>query len=432
MGAQTVESVESQQSEWLEAGEYLKVAMARRGFNAVSLAKKIGVTPQSIYNVTGETRRAISAGLAHKLSQELGGTFEFWMGDRFPNYALKPEASSGLGPRSPGIQVDRRLLELNGRDEDGFIISPFDKELVQGASIDLTMGLFVERGFDRIAKEARDCWFSFCQLDIDVNQFAAEQRQQFEALRTQNDLQYCSELVLKPGASTIVIASQYVRMGLRYLGLLGQTNEENLRGLIVHCGHQIDPGFNGPLIFRVKNDSDEPLALKRGGALASLTVIALPEPVEKGYGKNRASQIRGVVDKLRAALSGCVMLDSGGAGWQLSFGDNCFTGVSRKSVVSAFFAWLDGQLASNGDSAYALFSGVEISADDIGSLGRFIEADQDAIADAIEQAQTNGKARLFGKAVSNLTDKPPVMIEAYRRVSQELRSLIVDLEGEVI
>lgn len=429
MQAERAGAEKHQDSDWLEAGEYLKVEMARQGFNAVSLAEKLKITSSAIYNVTGATRRPISAGLALKLSQELGGSVEFWLSERFPNHYVPPAAAAAAGSRPQGILTDRQLHELNGNDDDGFIISPFLRELLQGAATDLTMGLFITAGFDKIAKEARDCWFSFFQLDKDHRLFTDEQRQQFETLKTQNGVNYCSELELKPGESTIVVAAQYVRMGLRYVGLLGQTNEANLNGLIVYCGHQIDPGFNGPLLFRVKNDSGAKMTLKRDQLLASLTVVGLSEPVEKGYGKNRASQIRGVVDKLRAALAHGATIDSSGAGWQLTFQDQVFSGVSRDSAFSAFFTWLDGQLANHDDAVHAALSGVEINGDDIASLGGFLDADEESVKFAVEQAQANGKARLFGKAVANLTATAPAATEAYRKVCQELRSLVADLGG---
>lgn len=414
------------QPEWLEPGEYLKLEMARKGYSASALAEKIGLTAQSIYNVTGATKRPISASLAHKLWQELGGSVEFWLGDRFPNHAAEPAAAAGKARQAVGILVDHQLAALNDDDDNGFIISPLDDSQIQAASVDLKMGLFVTSGFDRVPKERRHCFSWFLQNDLHPSKFDPHTRKPYEDLRDQHRIEYASAIELAPGKSTIVVAAQHVRMSLRCVGLLGQTTEGNLRGLIVHCGHQIDPGFNGPLIFRVKNDSDEAMTLRRGDPLASITIVALPEPVSKGYRKNPESQIRGVVKKLQQTLDRNIANSSNGPGWTITFKGRDFPGVDRRSALSALYTEINGQLANNDEAIYQLLKDTPIDSADIANLGEFLKADAETIETTLAQAKAGGRALLFGNAVHALTGTPAKSMEAYRNVCAQLHSLTSD------
>ncbi|MCC6927289.1 hypothetical protein [Novosphingobium sp.] len=291
--------------EFLDARDYLKLEMVRQNINAQELATQLGMSPQAIYNVTGETRRPISHKLARGLAQVLGGTVEFWLASKFPNVSRESVGPDPIPatPR-PGVLIDQEIKKWNAESEDdGFVISPLNEDKVKGASLDLSVGLIVTKGFFQVPKRDRDAWFHFYQMDATPEAFGSAELSVFAAMKADLGIEFSDEIDLQPGQSVHVVAAEMVQMGPRFFCAVGNVNELNLRGIQVLCGSQIDPGFKGPLVFLVKNILEEgAVRLSRGDDIASLTVYSLRHAVGRLYAENRLSQIGALVGKLRRAL----------------------------------------------------------------------------------------------------------------------------------
>lgn len=293
--------------EWLEARDYLKLEMARQNIAVNELAGRIGVTSQTIYNVTGETRRPISPKLARGLAQVLGGTVEFWLGSKFPNVSLEsPGPDPVQAAIGSGVLTDQQIKKWNEKgDGDGFVISPLNESKIKGASLDLSVGLIVTKGFFQIPKEDRDLWFHFYQIDDTPGEYQEASREYYRTKKEKLGIEFKDKIQLEPGECVHAVAAEMVQMGPRFFCTVGNVNELNLKGIEVLCGSQIDPGFRGPLVFLVKNvlqKGAEPVWLRRGDDIASLTVYALPHPVDQPYAENRLSKISGLIAKLRRAF----------------------------------------------------------------------------------------------------------------------------------
>ncbi|MEL6541427.1 MAG: helix-turn-helix domain-containing protein [Pseudomonadota bacterium] len=216
MGAESHESFKKS----LTAGQYLKIEIARQGYSVGDFAEKCGVAPQSIYNITGGNR-TISSKLAAKLSQHLGGSIPFWLGNSFPDTRIQSgEEDIAPTPRQSGLLVDREIRLLNERDDDqGFLISPLSDEQIKGASVDLRVGLVVTKGFDTIPRDERDLWSQLAEWKASAPMLNGDT---YAELEREKGIVCSIKHVLKPGKSVHVVTREFVHLGLQRFRIAGK------------------------------------------------------------------------------------------------------------------------------------------------------------------------------------------------------------------
>ncbi|MEL7317384.1 MAG: helix-turn-helix domain-containing protein [Pseudomonadota bacterium] len=336
MGAESHESFKKS----LTAGQYLKIEIARQGYSVGDFAEKCGVAPQSIYNITGGNR-TISSKLAAKLSQHLGGSIAFWLGNSFPDPRIQSgEEDIAPTPRQSGLLVDREIRLLNERDEDeGFLISPLSDEQIKGASVDLRVGLVVTKGFDTIPRDERDLWSQLAEWKASAPMLNGDT---YAELEREKGIVCSIKHVLKPGKSVHVVTREFVHLGLQIVGHLGEISERNLEGLVVRCGFQIDPGFSGPLVFRVKNDGDAPIALDHLAPIVSLSLQKTNIRAEQRYDKTRVSRIEPFLKELRRKLGALVKTreEGGRVTFSMIDADRCWEAPTRNEATKKFLGFV--------------------------------------------------------------------------------------------
>lgn len=277
-------------------GEYLKQEMSDRDLSAVSLSAMLGVHPQTIYNVTGKEPRKISSRLAVALAKHLGKDVDFWLAETLPKRSAnpgttgasrRPPSNSGPeitpSPRTstshfyPSLMVDWQLVRALADPDSGLEIRSPDETHVRSASIDLTVGKIVVRGYEYLKRDILTLISRYQMLPECLSATERENAEQaIEFYSKEIDIQDSYEL--KPGESVVIISREDLSFSEKFAGRVGQNTSLLLDGCQVIHGLQIDPGFSGPLFVRAVNLlKKENITLSAKDVLLSIEVTSLAD-----------------------------------------------------------------------------------------------------------------------------------------------------------
>jgi deoxycytidine triphosphate deaminase/addiction module HigA family antidote len=274
-------------------GEHLRAEIDRLGLDQVAVSSATGVSRQLINNIVND-RQPISRAMAGKLGRLTGRSSDYWLRASFPRVTGE---SSGVGldkpvdeersgrPLGVGILVNHQISRAV---RDGIIgIKPFEEKNVQLASIDLTLGQY-------------------------INTMAGEK------IDIANEQGY----VLKGGQTVLVGTKEEIQLPPDYIGRVGAMAELARFGIVTLHGFQVDPGFQGHLYFCIYNAAGKDLRLFGDDPIISLEFMPLsatPAPDERAAKHLReASDPEKVVlmfrsdvcgRLIREAVRGCVSID---------------------------------------------------------------------------------------------------------------------------
>jgi len=263
---------------------YLDREMQRRGMSKTQLADDLGVHRQTIYKIISG-KRPISYNLAQKLSTRFPVKADFWLNetvrvskpsssvpqvrtilnkneDSPEDPMLKAQAVSSFG--SPQILVDFQIREAIA--EKGIEIEKYEEKNIHSASVDLVIGSMTVVPIDQLKRE---------------------------------DFNKTDPVTLQPLEGINIIAAEKLKFSRNYLARVGAIAANSMRGLQVLHGFQVDPGFEGNMLFRAVNLGSMPILLDVGMPVLSLEIVKLavtPDKVFKAEESKRLNKISVQID----------------------------------------------------------------------------------------------------------------------------------------
>ncbi len=288
-------------TEALGQGEYLRRRMAVKGLTASQLADEIDVHVQTIYNITA-SKRPISSNVAIKLSKYFGGTAEQWLtetilvdsdgdslvplqdkGGRTEGQVVELSDTplfAGLSENPTGILVDREIDAALKRPQLGLAIAPYNRDQVEPASYDLTIGLIITRGFEALNHRE---WQILLKAEHG-DPLDPDEADRLPRIRTAaKAAQFTRSHSLERLGSAVLMAREIVSFDKLFMADVGSITHNAMRGLLVSHGFQIDPGYAGPIFVTALNIGTGPLTLAGGEKLVSLAIRKLAHAPDKSY-----------------------------------------------------------------------------------------------------------------------------------------------------
>jgi len=223
----------------LSPGQRLRSLIDELELDQNKFADKLAVTRQTI-NYLVNDRQSISREMANRLARLSGHTPGYWLQSEFAE-----DASSALPARGATVLVDEQIISAVASGLIG--IDPFDSSQVQAASIDLTLGE------DIIAAGG--------------NAQRLRAGQSFELL---------------PGRTALVSTRETLRLPNNHLGRVGAITKIARFGIIAAHGLQVDPSYQGRLMFCLFNAGVRSYRLAYGEPIISLELTRLAVPHSRG------------------------------------------------------------------------------------------------------------------------------------------------------
>ena len=88
---------------------------------------------------------------------------------------------------------------------------------------------------------------------------------------------------LPPDGTAVVQTLEEVKFPIFLYGRLGSMSKMASQGILTIYGHQVDPGFSGPLFVTLRNMSSNIFQLSYGRQFLSLEIMFLPVTPGKPY-----------------------------------------------------------------------------------------------------------------------------------------------------
>ena len=244
--------------EALTAADFLKQQLKARGLDQSQLADLTGVSRQTI-NAIVRGRQPISRSMSAKLGQLFGQPPDFWLREQFRR-ASQHIASTPLQPGDdPGSAAPQAGAPETGRSriltdeeihlavERGTVgITPFQRDNINAASIDLGLGEVDALGRDSAARSESDHTIEIAPLE-------------------------CAH----------AWSLEHISLPADMMARVGPMARLSHLGLFLGHGLQVDPGFEGKLAFSLFNASPNPISLRAGEAILSLELVQLSKPSKR-------------------------------------------------------------------------------------------------------------------------------------------------------
>lgn len=144
------------------------------------------------------------------------------------------------------------------------LVSPFDENSCEGASINLTLD-------KQIKKKASDSVFVMGNPQDDIEY-------------TTYDLTE-DEFYLQPNESILVQATEYFNIPSNMAAMILERYSIKLLGIVVSPASYMNPGYQGRLSFLMTNHSNSPIKLLAGIKFCQLTLHELSTEANKPYSK---------------------------------------------------------------------------------------------------------------------------------------------------
>lgn len=91
-------------------------------------------------------------------------------------------------------------------------------------------------------------------------------------------------MLINPGDFVLLKTKGTVSLCYEIAGMLGGRSSYARRGLLIHCTSSlIAPGFSGNIVLEVKNLGYEPIRLKDGDKICSLSFLKMHTPCNVPY-----------------------------------------------------------------------------------------------------------------------------------------------------
>ena len=225
----------------LSPGQRLRSLIDELEVDQNKFADKLDVTRQTV-NYLVNDRQQISREMANRLARLSGHTPGYWLQSEF---AEDSDVIQALPARGATVLVDEQIVSAV---ESGLVaIDPFDPSQVQAASIDLTLGE------DIIAAGG--------------NAQRLRPGQSFELL---------------PGRTALVSTRETLRFPNNHIGRVGGITKIARFGIIAAHGLQVDPSYQGRLMFCLFNAGVRSYRLVYGEPVISLEIMRLAVPHSRG------------------------------------------------------------------------------------------------------------------------------------------------------
>lgn len=241
------------------AGDLLRAEMAKRGLSVNEFAEDLGVTRQSLSGVLNG-RLPISEVMSRRIGVSFGHEPRHWLDlDQ-----RRRQRNASVLPTRAAIMVDHEIdaAQLEGE----LIIDPFEPAQLKQASYDFALSPDV--------------------IDLDAAK--------------QSEVEGC--LTVAPGQVLNVETAEHIELNNRFVGRVGGTTAVSRLGIIVNCGFQVDPGFEGKLEFTLINPTREAINISLTDPVLSMELHRLlSEPREK-FKKSAHKREQSVREKRLAVL----------------------------------------------------------------------------------------------------------------------------------
>ncbi|WP_130408836.1 deoxycytidine triphosphate deaminase [Thalassococcus sp. S3] len=100
---------------------------------------------------------------------------------------------------------------------------------------------------------------------------------------TVNQLEDAEAFVIGPGQFAFILTKEKVRISRSSIGFISIRASIKFRGLVNVSGFQVNPGFQGNLVFAVFNAGPRHVNLRSGDEIFSLWIADLNAPVEEDH-----------------------------------------------------------------------------------------------------------------------------------------------------
>jgi dCTP deaminase len=151
---------------------------------------------------------------------------------------------------------------LRAIEEGGVSIDPFDRTLVQPASVDLRLS----NAFRRFLPHG--------QLDPGADS---------EHLTYLQTVESGQPFILSPGQFALASTVEEVRLSDEYAGRIEGKSSMARLGVIIHAAGFVDPGFLGQLTLEMTNINSMPVLLWPSQPIAQLSITKVARSI-RGYG----------------------------------------------------------------------------------------------------------------------------------------------------
>lgn len=157
------------------------------------------------------------------------------------------------------------------------VITPFSKESIQPASLDVKLGDEV-----RIFKNTQKAY-------LDVKQELGDYMELVKIPKNK-------PLIVHPGEFLLGTTVEKVKLPIDLVGQLNGRSSLGRLGIIIHAtAGFIDPGFEGYITLEMTNMANIPIALYPGMRIGQISFIRLSTPAENPYGPAKGSKYSGQV-----------------------------------------------------------------------------------------------------------------------------------------
>jgi deoxycytidine triphosphate deaminase/addiction module HigA family antidote len=234
----------------LTPGARLRAELERLRVDQVQLAAKLDVSRQTINNIVND-RQLISRSMALKLAPLTGRSSDYWLKAQFSASDLDPgpfNAADEAGPasnvyradfsRGVAVLVNHQIIQAVRQQV--IRIEPFKAKNVQAASIDFTLDDFI------ITADGK-----------------------------QEDVSDGLDYTLHGGQAVTVRTRECIWLPNNFVARVGAMTKIARHGIITSHGFQVDPGFEGHLVFCMFNAGGAPFNLKSGDPVISLEFMPL-------------------------------------------------------------------------------------------------------------------------------------------------------------
>jgi dCTP deaminase len=146
------------------------------------------------------------------------------------------------------------------------VIDPFDDELVQPCSVDVTVG-----NTFRVFRNSR-----YAYIDV---------KQPMEDLTELVTVEGDEAFILHPGEFVLGVVAERVALPDDIVATLDGKSSLGRLGLVVHqTAGVVDAGFDGHITLELANVANLPITVYPGMRIAQLSFLALTTPADRPYG----------------------------------------------------------------------------------------------------------------------------------------------------
>ena len=168
-------------------------------------------------------------------------------------------------------------------DQGKIRVTPYDRELVNGASMDLRLG----RQFRLFS--------AHCESHIDLGTSREELGKAIDRVMSEEiEVKDGEAFYLHPGELALGVTAELVELSDDICGTINGRSSLARLGLMVHStAHFVDPGWSGAIVLEFFNFGRLPLGLRPGMQICAIAFEPLTSPAKKSYRSRRDAKYLG-------------------------------------------------------------------------------------------------------------------------------------------